>query len=59
MGAGHEEIAGRTHHCANIEEGASGSNGTIPRAGSRSLGTGRGIQDTYSIDPGKVHGIDR
>jgi hypothetical protein len=27
--AGHEETAGRTHHCADREEGVSGSNGTI------------------------------
>jgi hypothetical protein len=32
-GAGHEETAGRTHHCANTEEGASGSNGTIFKSG--------------------------
>jgi hypothetical protein len=31
-GAGHEETAGRTHHCANTEKGASGSNGTASRA---------------------------
>jgi hypothetical protein len=40
--AGDEEAAGRTHHCANAETRASGSNGAITGAGSRSTGTGRG-----------------
>jgi hypothetical protein len=52
--ARHEEIIGRTHQCENTKEGVSDSNGTISRAGSRIPGTGKGIQDTYSIDPGRV-----
>jgi hypothetical protein len=58
-GAGHEEIAGRSHHCANTETGAAGSNGTIARSGRRSFGISRGSQGTYSTDPGKVCGIDQ
>jgi hypothetical protein len=33
-GAGYEETIRRTHHCADAEKGAPGSNGTIPGASS-------------------------
>jgi hypothetical protein len=56
-GARYEKIAGRTHHRANTEEEASDSNGTVSRMGSISPGIGRGSQDTYSTDPGRVHGM--
>jgi hypothetical protein len=36
-----------------------GSNGTIARTGSRSPGTSRGSQGTYSTDPGRVRGTDQ
>jgi hypothetical protein len=57
--AGHEEIVGITHHCANTEEGVSVSNGTVSREGSRIPGMGRESQETYSTDLGRLRGIDQ
>jgi hypothetical protein len=53
-GARYEETTGRTHHCTNAEKGASGSNGTTSRASRRSHYTGRGSQEIYGTDPGRV-----
>jgi hypothetical protein len=39
---GDENAAGRTHHCENVEIGASCSNGIIIGEGSRSTNSGRG-----------------
>jgi hypothetical protein len=58
-GIGHEEIVGRANYCANTEKRAAGSNGTIARTGSRSPGTSRRSQGTYSKEPGIVCGIDQ
>jgi hypothetical protein len=40
--AGDEEDAGRTHHCANAETGASGSNRAITGRVAEVLAQGRG-----------------
>jgi hypothetical protein len=58
-GAGHEEITGKANYYTNTETGATGSNGTIARVGSRIPSTSRGIQGTYSTDLGRVCGIDQ
>jgi hypothetical protein len=41
-GVGYDETIGRAHHCANMEKGASGSNGTSPRESGKIHHTGRG-----------------
>jgi hypothetical protein len=58
-GTGYEETTGRTHHCINAEKGASGSNGTTSRVSSRSHCTGKGIQDIYGTDLGRVPRVDK
>jgi hypothetical protein len=55
--AGNEEIAGRSHHCVDIETRVVSSNGTIARMGSNNPSTSRGIQGTYHTNLGNVHGI--
>jgi hypothetical protein len=56
---GYEETAGITHHCANMEKGASGSNGTTPRTIIISHIIGRGSQEYNSTILGRMCRIDQ
>jgi hypothetical protein len=58
-GAQYEETANKTHHCTNTEKGASGSNGTTARVSCKIHCIGRGSQDIYGTEPGRVHGVDQ
>jgi hypothetical protein len=53
-GARHEETAGRTHNCADTEKGVPGSNGTAPGVSNRGHCTGRGSQNIYGTNPGRM-----
>jgi hypothetical protein len=55
----YEETTCRTYYYENVEEGASGSNGTTSRASSRSHCTSRGRKDIYGTNPGKVRRDDQ
>jgi hypothetical protein len=57
-GAGYEETTSRTHHCVDVENQVSGSNGTASRESTRSHYKGIGSQDIYVIDPGRVPRVD-
>jgi uncharacterized protein YfaP (DUF2135 family) len=57
-GAIYKETTSRNHHYTNVEKRVLGSNGTAPGACSRGHCTGRGSQDIYGTDLGRVCRVD-
>jgi hypothetical protein len=54
MGTRHEETIGRTHNYADTKKGVPRSDGTTLGVNNRGHCMGRGSQDIYGIDPGRV-----